>query len=65
MPRTIDTLIFTLLVDVVEVPQHLDGADVGARVVDNALTAVLHEVLKQLKSLGARREQCFIGSCWD
>jgi hypothetical protein len=38
--RTVDALVLALVVDVVEVAEHLDGADVAARVIDDALRAV-------------------------
>ena len=49
--HTIQALIFALLVDVVEVAQHLDCCDVRARVIDNAFTAVLHQIFEKLQSL--------------
>ena len=44
--RTVDTLILALFVDVVKVPQHLDRANVGARIVDDALAPVLYEIFQ-------------------
>lgn len=49
--RTVDALILALLVDVVKVAQDFDHRDVGARIVDNTLRAVLDEVLEQLERL--------------
>lgn len=40
--RTVDTLVLALFVDVVEVPQHFDGADVGACIINHPFATVLH-----------------------
>lgn len=48
---TIYTLIFALVINVVEVPQHLDRAYMGAGIVHDSLAAVLNQVFKQLQSL--------------
>lgn len=34
---TIDALVLSLLVDVVEAAEHLDGGEMRARIIDNAL----------------------------
>ena len=47
----VDALVLAVLVDEVELPQHLEEGHVGARVVDDALGAVLDEELEQLEGL--------------
>jgi hypothetical protein len=49
--RTIQPLVFALLVDVVEVAKHFDGGDVRPRVVHHALGPVLDEIFEQLEGL--------------
>jgi ribosome-associated translation inhibitor RaiA len=53
--RTIDALVLALIVDVVEVPKHFDGANVRAGVVHDALAAVFDDVLKKLERLQKRK----------
>lgn len=50
----IDPLVFALVVNVVEIAQHLDHGEVAPRVVNNTLRAVLDEVLEQLQGLARR-----------
>lgn len=45
---TIDTLIFALVINVMEVAQDLDRGEMTASVIDDALAAVLDQVLEQL-----------------
>jgi hypothetical protein len=47
----VDALILAILVDEVELPEHLQEGDVGARIVDNSFGAVLDEELEKLESL--------------
>ena len=49
--RTVDPLVLALFVNVVERPQHLDGGDVRAGVVDDALRAVLDEKFEKRERL--------------
>lgn len=44
-------MILPFLVDIVEVPEHLDRGNVRTGVVDNALAAVLDQILQQLQRL--------------
>lgn len=47
----VDSLVFALVVNVVEVAQHLDHGEVAARVVNHTFRAVFDEVFEQLKGL--------------
>jgi hypothetical protein len=49
--RTVYSLIFTLLVNVVEISQHLESGDMGSGIVDDSLRPMLDEVFQQLKGL--------------
>ena len=51
MSRTVDALIFALLVDVVEVSQHFYGGDVRTGIIDNTFTPVLDQVFQELQCL--------------
>jgi hypothetical protein len=48
---TIDTLVLALVVNVVEVAEHLDGREVGLGVIDDTLRSVLDQVFEQGESL--------------
>jgi uncharacterized protein YabN with tetrapyrrole methylase and pyrophosphatase domain len=50
---TIDALVFALLIDVVKVPQHLDGTHVTTCVVYDPFRPVLDQVFQQLEGLNA------------
>ena len=49
--RTIDSLILALLIHIIEISEHLDGPNVGTRIIDDALTPVLDQVFQQLERL--------------
>ena len=49
--RTVDALVFALVVDVVEVAKDLDRGEVRAGLVDHTLRAVLHNVFEELERL--------------
>lgn len=51
--RTVDALVLSLFIDVVKVAQDLDEREVLPRIVDDALRAVLDEVLEQGEGLCA------------
>ena len=52
--RTIDSLILALLIHIIEISEHLDGANVGARIIDDALAPILDQVFEQLEGLKTR-----------
>jgi hypothetical protein len=56
--RTVDSLILALLINVVEVSQHLDGRNVRPGVVNDPLRSILDEVLEEDESL----QRCYIRS---
>ena len=49
--RTVDTLVLPFLVHIVEVPEHLNSANMGARIVYHTLATILDEILQQLEGL--------------
>ena len=46
MLRTVDTLIFALVINVVEISQHFHGRDVGAGVIDDTFAPIFDEVFQ-------------------
>lgn len=48
---TIETLVFALVINVVEVAENLDGSQVRSSVIYDALRSILDKVLEQLKRL--------------
>ena len=54
---TVLTLVFALVVYIMEISEHFQGRNVRARVVDDTLAAVLDEILEQLQSLGCDHER--------
>lgn len=51
MERTVDSLVFTLLVNVMKTSKHLNSRDVRPGIVNNTLRSVLHEEFKQRQGL--------------
>ena len=49
--NTIDPLILSLVIDVMEVPQHLDGRQVTTCVIYDALAPIFDEIFKKLQGL--------------
>lgn len=49
---TVDSLVFSFLVDIMEIPQHLQGRKMRTCIVDYSFRAVLDQVLEQLQCLG-------------
>lgn len=45
----VDALVLAILVDEVELPQHLEKGEVGSGVIDNTFGAVLDQILEQLE----------------
>ena len=56
--RTIDTLVLAFLIHVIEISEHLDGANVGTRIIHDALAPIFDKVFKQLQSLPGGRGRC-------
>jgi hypothetical protein len=48
---TIDTLVFSLLVDVVETTEHFYGGDMRASIIDDALRPMFNQILEKLQGL--------------
>ncbi len=49
--HTINPLVLPLLINIMEIPQHLNGRDMGSSVINNAFTSVLDDVFEKLESL--------------
>ena len=48
---TIDTLVLSLLIDVVETTEHFDGGDMRASIIDDALRPMFDQILEKLQGL--------------
>lgn len=48
---TVDALVFSFLVDVVETTEHFDGGDMRASIIDNALRPVFYKIFEELQGL--------------
>jgi len=48
---TIDALVLSFFVDVVEATEHFEGGDMRASIIDDALRPVFYQVLEKLQGL--------------
>jgi hypothetical protein len=49
--HTVETLILALLINIMEIPEHLYGRNVRTRIVDDPFAPVFDEIFEKLKGL--------------
>lgn len=49
--NTVDALVLSLFVDVVETTEHFDGGDMRSSIIDNAFRPMFYEILEKLQGL--------------